>query len=319
MPDLLPSRPFPHKNLLGIEDLAKEDILQILGRAEGYAIQNRSRNKKGTLLAGKTVVTMFFENSTRTRNSFQIAAQRLGADVVHFDQSTSSMQKGETITDTMRVFSAMQVDAFVVRHAQNGVPALLAPYASGPVLNAGDGARAHPTQALLDALTIRRHKGRLDGLTMAICGDVEHSRVARSNIRLMQKFGSKIRLFTPPAFAPKDLGELGVTVCSSMQEALSGADVVLMLRIQNERLAEGEFSMPAAAYHEAYGLAARKLAWAKPDAIVIHPLPMNRGVEIADEVADDPVRSVVFEQIEMGVAVRMACLDLLLTSRDTAS
>jgi aspartate carbamoyltransferase catalytic subunit len=306
---------FPHRHLLDIEQLSKNDILALLDLAARYAEQNRSPRKKIDKLAGKTVVNMFLESSTRTRTSFEIAAKRLGADVINFNAALSSINKGETLLDTMRVVDAMQVDAIVIRHQENGIPKFISQHVNASILNAGDGANEHPTQALLDALTIRRHKGKLEGLTVAICGDVEHSRVARTNIRLLNKFGAKIRIFTPPKFAPKDLSALGVTAYPTMAEALKDADVVLMLRIQNERLAGGEFTMSSEEYHRLYGLDHDKLKAAKTDVIITHPLPLNRGVEITDELADDPTYSLFFEQVEMGVAVRMACLDMLLGNR----
>ncbi len=302
-------------DLLGIEPLSREDISAILDLAARYAQQNRSKNKSCDRLRGKLIVNMFFENSTRTRTSFEIAAKRLGAEVVNFTAAVSSMNKGETFSDTLRVIEAMQADGIVIRHSENGAAAKAASLFEAPVLNAGDGAREHPTQALLDALTMIRHKGHLEGLKVAICGDIEHSRVARSNAFLLNKFGAEVRFFAPPPFVPRDLSGLHVLSCSSMDEALSGADVVMMLRIQNERLAAGEFSMTKEAYHETYGLNHDRLKLAKPDAIVMHPAPMNRGVEISDDVADDPRASVIFEQMEMGVAVRMACLDLLISDQ----
>jgi aspartate carbamoyltransferase catalytic subunit len=303
--------PFPHRHLLGIEQLSAADISVILRLAERYVSQNRSAQRNNSRLAGKTVVNMFFENSTRTRTSFEIAAKRLGAEVVNFSADVSSVRKGETFLDTVRVINAMQVDAFVIRHPENGAPASVVPYVNASVLNAGDGSHEHPTQALLDALTIKKHKGRLEGLKVAICGDIEHSRVARSNIDLLKKFGSEVRLFAPPMFMPRDLKQLGVTAYDNMADALNGVDVVIILRIQNERLAQGEFAMPVEEYHKRYGFDHAKLKVAKPDVIVMHPLPMNRGVEITDELADDPKFSFIFQQIEHGVAVRMACLDLL--------
>lgn len=303
---------FPYRHLLDIESLSVSEITTVLNLAARYAERNRSPHKKCDKLAGKIVVNAFFENSTRTRTSFEIAAKRLGADVVNFNAALSSVNKGETLMDTMRVIDSMQVDALVIRHADNGVPETVAARVRASILNAGDGSHEHPTQGLLDALTVLRHKGRLDGLTHAICGDIEHSRVARSYIHLFKKFGASIRIFAPPAFMPRDLDKLGVTVCPTLEEAIRGADVVMMLRIQNERLASGEFSMPVQEYHALYGLDHERLKPAKPDVIVMHPLPMNRGVEISSDLADDPSLSVVFEQIEMGVAVRMACLDLTL-------
>lgn len=303
--------PLAIQDLIGIAPLDKEEISAILDLAAHYAVRNRSADKKCARLMGRTVVNMFFENSTRTRTSFEIAAKRLGADVVNFSSQISSMNKGETFSDTMRVIDSMQVDAIVIRHQEDGAAQRAADIVKAPLLNAGDGAREHPTQALLDALTMIRHKGRLDGLIVAVCGDIEHSRVARSNAFLLSKFGAEVRFFAPPQFMPKDASKLGAHLCGSLEEALSGADVAMMLRIQNERLAQGEFAMTAETYHRDYGLNHERLKAAKPDVIVMHPAPMNRGVEITSELADDPAHSVIFEQMEMGVAVRMACLDLL--------
>ncbi len=306
------SRAFPHRHILGIDQLSPDDIKQILDLGAHYAAQNRSAKKSCDRLAGKIVVNMFFENSTRTRNSFEIAAKRLGAEVVNFSTTTSSMAKGETFSDTMRVMDAMQVDGFVIRHNEDGAVAKAASYVSKPVLNAGAGAHEHPTQALLDALTMLRHKGKLDGLKVAICGDIKHSRVARSNAILLGKLGAKVHFFAPPQFQAGDEAALGVVNCATMKEALTEADVVMMLRIQNERLQKGEHTMSGEAYHAAYGLTHDRLKDAKADVIVMHPAPMNRGIEITDAVADDPKLSVIFEQMEVGVAIRMACLDLLL-------
>jgi len=304
---------FPHKHLYGIEHLSRNDIETILNLAARYAESNRTKNKKNDKLAGKTVVNMFFENSTRTRTSFEIAAKRLGADVVNFTSTGSSMNKGETFSDTMRVINAMQVDAYVIRHYEDGAVKLASTFVDGAVVNAGDGSNEHPTQALLDALTMIRHKRSLTGLKVAICGDIKHSRVARSNALLLGKMGAHVHFFAPPQFQLEDSTKLGVTNCASIKEALQDADVVMMLRIQNERLVAGEFAMKSADYHAQYGLDHTKLALAKPDVIVMHPAPMNRGVEITGELADDSKYSVIFEQMEMGVAVRMACLDLLLS------
>lgn len=304
---------FNHRHLYSISQLSRHDIEIILNVANSYADHNRTPQKKTDKLAGKIVVNMFFENSTRTRTSFEVAAKRLGADVVNFTASASSMNKGETLADTMRVINAMRVDAFVIRHAQDGAVKTAIQYVDGSVLNAGDGKNEHPTQALLDALTLLRCKGRLDGLKVAICGDIKHSRVARSNAILLKKMGVEVRFFSPPHFALADDAELGVVRCDNFESALDDADAVMMLRIQNERLDEGEHHMSGEEYHALYGLNHERLKPAKPNVIVMHPAPMNRGVEITSELADDNRYSVIFEQMEMGVATRMACLDLLLT------
>ena len=307
---------FPHRHLLDIESLSKADIESILSRAAHYATQNRSPNKKTDLLHGKTVVNLFFENSTRTRTSCEIAAKRVGADVVNVPLAHSSTQKGETLLDTALTLDAMQIDALVIRHAEDNIPHFLAKHIHAHVINAGDGKHEHPTQALLDALTIIRHKQKLEGLTVAICGDVARSRVARSNIYLLKKFGAKVRVIAPPYFLSPDYQNLGVEIFTDMQAGLASADVVMMLRIQHERGGvDCDFSAQAQDYIAAYGLTHDKLKFAKPDAIVMHPAPVNRGVEITDALADDLSRSVIREQVEMGVAVRMAVMDLLLSAR----
>ncbi|MGB9152727.1 MAG: aspartate carbamoyltransferase catalytic subunit [Alphaproteobacteria bacterium] len=306
---------FPHRHLLDIERLSKADIEAILALAAIYAGQNRKANKKSDLLHGKIVVNLFFENSTRTRTSFEIAAKRLGADVVNIPIETSSTQKGETLLDTVLTLDAMQIDALVIRHAEDGVPQFLAPHVKAHIINAGDGKHEHPTQALLDALTIIKHKKQLQGLTIALCGDVARSRVARSNIHLLKKFGAHVRIVAPPDFVTPDYRNLGVAIFHDMEEGIRNADVVMMLRVQHERM-EGnyDFSVKAQEYTSVYGLNHDKLKAAKPDVIVMHPGPINRGVELTGELADDPVHSVIREQVEMGVAVRMAVMDLLLSS-----
>jgi len=256
------------------------------------------------------LINLFFEDSTRTRTSFELAGKRLGADVINMSVSTPSVNKGETLLDTAATLNAMHCDLLVVRHDQSGAPNLLAQKVDAAVINAGDGTHEHPTQALLDALTIRRRKGRLEGLTVAICGDILHSRVARSNIHLLTTMGSRVRVLGPPTLMPAEVERLGVEAFHDMERGLSGADIVMMLRLQRERMQRG--LVPSAReYFRFFGLDAAKLAMAKPDALVMHPGPMNRGVEIDSAVADDPQRSVIREQVEMGVAVRMAVLDTL--------
>ncbi|MGE0108986.1 MAG: aspartate carbamoyltransferase catalytic subunit [Bdellovibrionales bacterium] len=304
---------FAHQHILDINSLSQDDINSILDLAKHYAQTNRSPNKKTDKLYGKTIANMFFENSTRTRTSFEIAAKRLGADVINFSSQTSSLTKGETMADTMRVVDSMNVDCFVIRHKEDGFHKQASGIVNGSIINAGEGISAHPTQALLDARTMLNHKPALESLRVAICGDVEHSRVARSNARLLQKFGAEVRFFAPPMFVPKDRDELGVTLFDSLEEAIENADVVMMLRIQNERLEEGETPLASNIYHEKYGLNHERLRHAKEDVIVMHPAPLNRGIEITSELADDEAYSVIFEQMEMGVAVRMACLDLVLS------
>ncbi len=301
---------YPSKHLLAIEGLEPPHIGDLLDLAESYALLNRSGKTQRDLLKGRTLINLFFEDSTRTRTSFELAGKRLGADVINMSVSTSSVNKGETLLDTASTLNAMHCDLLVIRHAQSGAPALLSQKVDAAVINAGDGTHEHPTQALLDALTIRRHKGRLEGLVVAICGDITHSRVARSNIHLLTTMGSRVRLIGPPTLIPADADRLGVEVFHDMKKGLAGADVVMMLRLQKERMAGG--LVPSAReFFRFYGLDAEKLALAKPDSIVMHPGPMNRGVEIDSAIADDPVRSVIGEQVEMGVACRMAVLDVL--------
>ena len=300
----------PTRHLLGIESLHPVHIGALLDLAESYALLNRSGKTRRDVLRGRTLINLFFEDSTRTRTSFELAGKRLGADVINMSVSTSSVAKGETLLDTASTLNAMNCDLLVVRHKSSGAPALLAQKVEAAVINAGDGMHEHPTQALLDALTIRRHKGHLDGLVVAICGDIAHSRVARSNMLLLLAMGSVVRVVGPPTLIPAELGDLGVSVHHRMEEALDGADVVMTLRLQRERMQAG--LIPSSReFFTFYGLDAAKLAYAKKDALIMHPGPMNRGVEIASQVADDPERSVIREQVEMGVAVRMAVLDAL--------
>jgi len=304
---------YPHKHLLAIEGLEPPYIADLLDLAESYVLLNRSGKTQRDLLKGRTLINLFFEDSTRTRTSFELAGKRLGADVINMSVSTSSVNKGETLLDTASTLNAMHCDLLVVRHGQSGAPSLLSQKVDAAVINAGDGTHEHPTQALLDALTIRRRKGRLEGLTVAICGDVLHSRVARSNIHLLTTMNSRVRIVGPPTLIPAEAHRMGVEVFHDMEAGLADADVVMMLRLQKERMASG--LVPSSReFFRFYGLDAQKLARARPDAIVMHPGPMNRGVEIDSAVADDPVRSVIGEQVEMGVACRMAVLDVL--SRD---
>jgi len=302
---------FSHRHLLDIERLSAGDIEAVLNLAKRYFEQNR-RKKKTDRLKGRTVVNLFFEPSTRTRTSFEIATKRLGGDVINVLIEQTSTKKGETLLDMVQAFDAMGIDALVIRHGEDAVPQFIAPQIKACVVNAGDGKHEHPTQALLDAFTMLRHKKSLKNLTVAICGDVQHSRVARSNAWLLTKFGAKVRFVAPPYFMPKNFGNLGVEACSTMKDGLKDADVVMMLRIQHERLGEGEFAMSLKEYHRDFGLDHIKIKLAKPDAIVMHPGPVNRDVEISSELADDPKYSVIREQVEGGVAVRMAVLDLLI-------
>jgi aspartate carbamoyltransferase catalytic subunit len=300
----------PSRHLLAIQGLHPRQISAMLDLAESYALLNRSGKTQRDRLRGRTLINLFFEDSTRTRTSFELAGKRLGADVINMSVATSSVNKGETLLDTAATLNAMHCDLLVVRHDQSGAPALLAQKVEAAVINAGDGTHEHPTQALLDALTIRRRRDRLAGLVIAICGDVAHSRVARSNIHLLTAMGCEVRVVGPPTLVPGAIARLGVAVHHDMRSGLAGADVVMMLRLQRERMSRG--LVPSAReYFRFFGLDRDKLAFAKPDALVMHPGPMNRGVEIASDVADDPLRSLIREQVEMGVAVRMAVLDLL--------
>jgi aspartate carbamoyltransferase catalytic subunit len=298
------------RHLLAIEGMHPPEIGALLDLAESYVLLNRSGKTQRDQLRGRTLINLFFEDSTRTRTSFELAGKRLGADVINMSVATSSVNKGETLIDTAATLNAMNCDLLIVRHAQSGAPKLLAEEVDAAVINAGDGTHEHPTQALLDALTIRRRKGRLEGLTVAICGDIAHSRVARSNIHLLTTMGSRVRAIGPPTLLPAEVEQLGVAAFTDMRAGLAGADVVMMLRLQMERMVGGV--VPSAReYFRFFGLDAAKLAFARPDALVMHPGPMNRGVEIDSAVADDPSRSVIREQVEMGVAVRMAVLDTL--------
>lgn len=301
---------FAHRHLLGIEQLSQDDIATLLDLADTYADLNRQPYKHSDALKGLTQINMFFENSTRTQASFEIAGKRLGADVMNMAMQASSIKKGETLIDTAMTLNAMHPDLLVVRHPQSGAVDLLAQKVNCAVLNAGDGRHEHPTQALLDALTIRRAKGRLHRLSIAICGDIAHSRVARSNILLLGKMENRIRLIGPPTLMPSQIGEFGVEVFDDMEKGLRDVDVVMMLRLQKERM-DGGFIPSEREYYHRFGLDAQKLSHAKPDAIVMHPGPMNRGVEIDGTLADDINRSVIQDQVEMGVAVRMAAMDLL--------
>lgn len=301
---------FPHRHLLGIAGLQPHEIAFLLDEAEQWVAMNRETAKHDERLRGLTLINAFFENSTRTLLSFEIAGKRLGADVVNMHAAQSSVKKGETLIDTAVTLNAMRADVIVIRHASSGAVQLIADKVDCPVLNAGDGRHEHPTQALLDALTIRRRKGAIAGLVVAICGDVLHSRVARSNILALTSLGADVRVVGPPTLIPEDVGRMHVKVFTDFDAGLDGADVVMMLRLQTERMSGG-FVPSLREYHAFWGLTPERLARAKPDALVMHPGPMNRGVEISSNVADHPTRSAITEQVEMGVAVRMACLDVL--------
>ncbi|MBI5439784.1 MAG: aspartate carbamoyltransferase catalytic subunit [Deltaproteobacteria bacterium] len=300
---------FARKDLLAIEPLSAEEIVSILDTAEGFAEVSRRDVKKVPTLRGKTVVNLFFEASTRTRVSFEIAEKRLSADSVNFSSSGSSVSKGETLLDTVKNIEAMAPDILVIRHSAAGAAEFVAQRTKAAVVNAGDGRHEHPTQALLDLFTVRKHKGRIAGLTLAIVGDILNSRVARSDIHAFTKLGAKVRVCGPPTMLPPQAERMGVTATSRIEEAVEGADVVMALRIQKERL--GKASFPSIReYARFFGLNEEVLEGAAPDAIVMHPGPINRGVEIASELADG-ARSVILDQVESGVAVRMAVIYLL--------
>lgn len=301
---------YPHRHLLGIEGLSKQDITRILDLSEGYIEKNRQLDKKYPILKGRTLINLFFENSTRTRMSFELAGKRLGADVINMSVATSSVKKGETLIDTAMTLNAMHPDFITVRHPESGAVHLLSRKVNCAVINAGDGSHEHPTQALLDALTIRRKKGRIEGLEVAICGDILHSRVARSNILLLNAMGAKVRIIAPPTLMPPQPEKLGAKVFYDMRKGLKGCDIIMMLRLQLERM-ETHFVPSVREYFHFWGLNEEKLALAKPDALIMHPGPINRGVEIDTKLADDLNRSVILDQVEMGVAVRQAVLEIL--------
>ena len=304
---------YPHRHLLGIQGLSPPDIELLLDRADAAVALSRQPEKKSSRLRGRTQINLFYEASTRTQSSFELAGKRLGADVMNMSVASSSVKKGETLIDTAMTLNAMRPDILIIRHSSAGAAALLAQKVACSVVNAGDGAHEHPTQALLDALTIRRAKGPLHHLTVAICGDILHSRVARSNILLLNAMGARVRAVAPSTLLPTGIANMGVDVFRTMAEGLKDADVVMMLRLQRERM-EGAFVPSVREYFRYFGLDAEKLKAAKDDALVMHPGPMNRGVEIASEIADGP-QSVIQEQVEMGVAVRMAVMEALLDPR----
>ncbi|VWX57018.1 aspartate carbamoyltransferase catalytic subunit [Sphingorhabdus sp. 109] len=301
---------FPHRHLLGIAGLQPWEILFLLEEAKQWVDLNKKSSKHADKLDGLTVINAFFENSTRTLLSFEIAGKRMGADVVNMHAAQSSIKKGETLIDTAVTLNAMKADAIVIRHGSSGAVQLIADKVDCPVLNAGDGRHEHPTQALLDALTIQRRRGEISGLTVTICGDVMHSRVARSNIYCLTTLGARVRICAPPSLLPAALDRFNVEVFTNFDEALKGSDVVMMLRLQNERM-NGDFIPSPREYQYLYGLTRERLELANTDALIMHPGPMNRGVEIDSDVADDLENSAITEQVEMGVAVRMACLDIL--------
>ena len=297
------------KHLLGIQNLSIQEASLILDEAKNFIKLNRSASKKLDLLRGKTQINLFFEPSTRTQSSFELAGKRLGADVMTMNVGNSSLKKGETILDTAMSLNAMHPDIIVVRHQDSGAPNLLSQKVNCTVINAGDGLREHPTQALLDALTIINSKGKIEGLKIAICGDILHSRVARSNIYLLNMLGAEVNVIAPKTLLPNSISKLGVKGFTNMKEGLASCDIVMMLRLQNERMT-GSFLPSKREYYEYFGLTPDKLKLAKKDALIMHPGPMNRGVEIDTKLADDINVSLVKEQVELGVAVRMACLKL---------
>jgi aspartate carbamoyltransferase catalytic subunit len=301
---------YSRRHLLGIEGLSPGEITALLDKSNIFVEQNRAADKKLDSLLGRTVINLFFEGSTRTRTSFELAGKRLSADVINMSVSTSSVGKGETLIDTAMTLNAMHPDVLVVRHGQSGAAQLLSEKMNCAVINAGDGSHEHPTQALLDALTIRRRRGDLAGLRIAICGDIAHSRVARSNILLLVTMGAEVRVVAPLTLLPAGIENLGVEVFHEMKAGLADCDIVMMLRLQSERM-DGNYIPSIREYFHFFGLDYDKLSAAKPDALIMHPGPANRGVEIDSVVADDFSRSVIREQVEMGVAVRMACLDIL--------
>ena len=303
---------YPHKHLLGIEGLLTTSINFLLKSSNDYVdYLNNKKNGKLDILKNKICINLFFENSTRTRTSFELAGKKLGADMLNISVGTSSIKKGETLIDTAMTLNAMQPDILVVRHHDAGAVKLLSEKVNCGVINAGDGPHEHPTQALLDALTILKRKKKISGLKIAICGDIMHSRVARSNIHLLNTLGAEVRVIAPATLIPKGIESLGVTIFYDMKSGLKDVDIIIMLRLQLERMS-GSFVPSIREYFRFYGLDREKLNFANPDALILHPGPMNRGVEIDSELADDIDRSAIFEQVQMGVAVRMACLKAII-------
>lgn len=306
---------YPHKHILGIEGLLPPSINYLLNLSEKFVdYLNNKKNEKLDILKNKICINLFFENSTRTRTSFELAGKKLGADMLNISVGTSSIKKGETLIDTAMTLNAMQPDILVVRHHDAGAVKLLSEKVNCGVINAGDGPHEHPTQALLDALTILKRKKQISGLKVAICGDILHSRVARSNIHLLNTLGAEVRVIAPATLIPKGIESLGVKVFYDMKNGLKDVDIIIMLRLQLERMS-GSFVPSIREYFRFYGLDREKLNFAKHDALILHPGPMNRGVEIDSELADDIDRSAIFEQVQMGVAVRMACLKAIIDNK----
>ena len=308
---------YPHKHLLGIEGLAPPSINYLLSLSEFFVDNLNKKVTKFDYLKNKTCINLFFENSTRTRTSFELAGKKLGADILNISLGSSAIKKGETVLDTAMTLNAMQPDIIVVRHNDAGAVKLLSEKVNCSIINAGDGPHEHPTQALLDALTILRRKKTLSGLKVSICGDILHSRVARSNIHLLNTLGAEVRIIAPATLIPKNIESLGVKVFYDMKMGLKNVDIIMMLRLQLERMS-GSYVPSVREYFRFYGLDREKLNYAKSDALILHPGPMNRGVEIDTELADDIDRSAIFEQVQMGVAVRMACLKALLEENKNA-
>ena len=300
------------KHLLGIQSLSILEAKSLLNEAKKFIELNRSSSKKLDVLRGKTQINLFFEPSTRTQSSFDLAGKRLGADVMSMNMDNSALKKGETLIDTAMTLNAMHPDLIVIRHQDSGAPNLLSQKVNCAVINAGDGRREHPTQALLDALTIINRKGNIEGLKIAICGDILHSRVARSNIYLLSMLGAEVNIVAPTNLMPKEIEKFGVNTFTDMKKGLKDCDIVMMLRLQNERMTSSYLSSNRE-YYEYYGLTPDKLEYAKSDALIMHPGPMNRGIEIDTILADDINKSVIKEQVELGVAVRMACLKIFCT------
>jgi len=302
-------------NLINSKDLTKKEIECLLNESDKFIKFNKKSIKKTKILQGRTVFNLFFEDSTRTRTSFEVAAKRLGADLINVALKDSSINKGETLLDTMTTINSMNPDVLIVRHPEEGISEKISKIVKCCVINAGDGSHEHPTQALLDALTIKKKFGSFKNLKIAICGDIIHSRVARSNICILNKLGSKVNIIGPKELMPKDIANLEVNVFTNMKEGLKDCDIVMMLRIQKERIF-GRVSTNEKEYFNNYGLDYKKLSYAKKNAIVMHPGPMNRGVEIDSKLADDITRSLIQEQVSMGVAIRMACLEILINNKD---
>ncbi len=300
-----------HRHLLGIDGISRQDAMEYLELAQSYIAKNRAADKKHSILKGRTLINLFFENSTRTRTSFELAGKRLGMDVINMSVASSSTKKGETLIDTAMTLNAMHPDVIAVRHSESGAVHLLARKVNCSVINAGDGWHEHPTQALLDALAILQHRGKIEGLLVAICGDILHSRVARSNIMLLKLLGAKVRIIAPRTLMPAAPESFGVEIYHDMRKGLAGVDIIMMLRLQMERM-DSNFVPSVREYFHFYGLDHEKLSYAQPDALVMHPGPINRGVEIDTDLADDIDRSIILDQVEMGVAVRQAVLTRLL-------